>query len=277
MSTAATNGFSVTNQEMGKSSIFNVFLSNVLRNTEGKFCYAEPRLLNGMGWLKQDGSEVQGWGLARLAVSEPGFYMSLRAFNQEQETPESKYSVFPIKDDNAVTQDGKQRTQYRFVKVVKVMDNERKFPNQKQAAKSLHKFAAKLAGEIKARDGRVLANKIIIETGKKEMLIDDGIVMPDIAEYPDVFTYYQRLIYMITLYRENWLGLYKADPSAATKWHLKRITAEFTSCLALAYFGIQAKADNAHISQLRNAFTVNPKKLAYAGYNCERYLQHLAS
>ena len=267
----------VLNETTGvqKRSVFDVYLSGVLRNTGGKFCYAEPNALNSMGWLREDGSELMGWGLARFPVSEPGLYMSKRKYNSGNPDPVETHQPFPIKDDNSVTKDGKVRSQYRYIQVIKSAPLNRKFPTEKKAVEALAKFTKTIAGQIKARNGRVLAEPLLIETGDSENLIEGGITMPPIETYDNAVQYYQRLIYLIALSRERWLELYKANASQATKWHLKRITAEFTSCLALAYYGLQPEADNTHIQQLRNALVANPKKLAYASYNAERYLQHL--
>lgn len=248
------------------SNVHSIFTKELLKRTGGKMYYHEDSsLFNSLGWLKDDGSEVMGWGLARLPIAEPGLHISLSKYNQSVDNPETRYDTFPLKNNNAVNQQGQVYTRYEFVKTRKVSSIDREFPKTQKAKSILSKFV------------EAIGNDINYTEGEEFELTDNGVTIKPASKCNSNIEYWYNMIYYTVLSRENWLDFYRSHKDKATRFHIKRVMADMTACLALHAVGWAPPiTNNAYVQQLRNAFMANPKLLTYASYNSEKYLRELA-
>ena len=248
------------------ASVHGIFVKELLRKTDGKLYYAEDSsLFNNTGWLKDDGSETMGWGLARLPIAEPGLHMSLRKYNADSKQESKAYDVFPIRNTNAVTEDGKVYTRYEFVKTVRVSDSPRKLPSAQKAKSILSKFIETIGSDINYTEG------------DEFKLAKDGVVVAPAKSCASNKEYWYNMIYYTVLAREGWLEYVNEHKDKATTFHIKRVMADMTACLALHAVGwAPPVSNNRYVQQLRNAFMANPKLLTFSAYNSEKYLRELA-
>lgn len=245
------------------SKIHGINVRNAFAGTEGMFHYANPQVLNSLAWYKGDLNEdfdpnaiVPGWGAARFPIASPGLHVSINNYREHSGDMEKRYETFPKRDTNAVSENGAVYTRYSFIQTVKMFDWDRKFPTQKQAVKILSEYIA------------TLSEGVPIEAANETCIKDGTLYLQNADAFEDTMQYFQHAIFWLVLFKEG---------GAAEKFHLKRITADIASALALAAVGVQAKAtDDRYVAQLRNVFFAFPKKFTYASYNAEKYLRLLA-
>jgi len=247
-------------------SVHSIFVKELLKRTGGRLYYHEDSsMFNATGWLKDDGAEAMGWGLARLPIAEPGLHISLQKYQSQRDAEHKSYNMFPLKNSNAVTEDGKIYTRYEFVKTVKVGAVKKDFPKSSRAKSILNNF-------IKS-----IGSGITYTEGKESCLVEGGVQMAPAKSYKSSKHYWYDFIYYTVLAKEGWLEYVSEHKDKATKFHIKRVMADMTACLALHAVGWAPPVSSTrYVQQLRNAFIANPKLLTFAGYNCEKYLRELA-